>query len=125
MGLAGRRCQLRCGVSVWGDPGLRSGPRLPGAPQYRGGLSGVSPIASERDLHAGVEGAGPRRTKRTRIRERRTTIAEIGDLAGIEERSIGRVAIVGDVVGLRVKLKRLGDLIGRIQVKVGVRWQLH
>src|ERR1700743_1730436 len=81
--------------------------------------------ASERDFHAGINSAGLRRAERARVSERRAAIGEIRQRASFEECSIGRVAIVEDVVGPGVKLDLLGDLIGGVQVEDGVGRQLH
>ncbi len=80
---------------------------------------------SERDPQAGVEGARPRRAERARVGEWRAAIGEIGNIAGIEECPVGRIAIVEDVVGTRVDLEGLVDLIRRMQVEDGVSRQLH
>src|SRR5580692_233446 len=106
----------------------RSWPTIRLAAFWRGAIprpaEAISP-PSERGLQAGVKGAGPHRTERTRIRKRRTTIGEIGNGAGVEERSISRIEIVEDIIGTRVDLVRLVDLIGGVQVDRRIGWQLR
>src|SRR5207302_10364739 len=54
---------------------------------------------------------------RARVGERRAAIGEIRNSGGIEERPVGRIAVVENVVGARVNLKPLVDLIGGMQVE--------
>src|SRR5450631_3718245 len=117
MGFPGRRSRLYRRVPVWSDPGLRSGSRLPGPPQYASGLKRGIPGTSEGGLQASIEGARPRRTDRTRIRELRAAIGEIGDSSGVEERSIGRIAVIENIVRTGVDLERLVNLIRGVQVE--------
>ena len=103
-----------CSARSW--PTIRPAVSWPAAIPRRAEAA-ISPAMSEGGLQAGIEGARPRRTERTRIRERRAAIAEIGHRAGIEERSIGRIAVVEDIVRTGVDLERLVDLIGGMQVE--------
>jgi uncharacterized membrane protein YkvA (DUF1232 family) len=77
--------------------------------------------SSECCPHARVEGARPRRTDRTWIRERHTTVGEIRCGARIEECAVGRVAIIQNVVDTSVNLKRLVDQIGGVSIEDGIR----
>src|SRR5450631_4236507 len=75
------------------------------------------PGTSEGDLQASVERTRPRWTDRTRVREWRAAIGEIGNRAGVEECSVGRIAIVENIVGTRVDLECLVDLIRSMEVE--------
>ncbi len=72
---------------------------------------------SESCLQARVEGARTRRTDRTWIGELCAAVGKIGNGAGIEECSVGRIAVVEDIVRTRVDLECLVDLIGCMQVE--------
>jgi hypothetical protein len=80
-------------------------------------------LISEGCPQARVEGARPCRADGTWVREIRAAIGEIGDSAGIEECSIGRIAVIEDIVGARVDLERLVDLIRGVEVENGIRSQ--
>src|SRR3981081_911779 len=82
---------------------------------------GLGSVNSERRLQARVKGAWPRRAERTRVREWRAAVGEIGHGAGIEECSVGRIAVIEDVVRARIDLERLVDLIRSVQVENGIR----
>src|SRR4051794_11695394 len=71
----------------------------------------------ERRLQARVESARPCRAERTRVRERRAAIGEIGHGAGIEKGAIGRVAMVEDIIHPPVNLERLVDLIRGVEIE--------
>src|SRR5665647_1152791 len=72
---------------------------------------------SEGGLQAGIEGARPRRTDGTRVRELGAAIGEIGHRRGIEGRSVGRVAVIENIVRAGVDLEGLVDLIRGMQVE--------
>src|SRR6266699_893036 len=78
---------------------------------------------SEGRFQTHIEGARPGRAYRAGIGEWRAAIGEVGDRAGIVERSIGRVAIIQDIIGTRVDLEGLVDLIRGVEVENGIRSQ--
>src|SRR5882757_3868821 len=80
-------------------------------------------FVSEGCPQARVEGARPCRADGTWVREIRAAIGEIGDSAGIEEGSIGRIAVIEDIVRACVNLERLVDLIRGVEVENGIRSQ--
>src|SRR5713226_9767366 len=81
---------------------------VPDGPQTD--VPGLTSI-SEGCPQAHIEGARPRRANGTRVREWRAAIREIGNCAGVKECSIGRIAVIEDIVGARVNLERLVDLV--------------
>src|SRR5450631_1498165 len=85
------------------------------------GVSDIAPTkllpALKCRLQARIEGARPRWTERTRVRELRAAIGEIGHSTGVEKRSIGRIAVIEDIVRTGVDLERLVDLIRGVQVE--------
>src|SRR5712675_3683137 len=98
----------------------------PGSLFIRHGPAGSVPrltLISEGCPQARVEGARPCRADGTWVREIRAAIGEIGDSAGIEEGSIGRIAVIEDIVRARVNLERLVDLIRGVEVENGIRSQ--
>src|SRR5258708_32504372 len=80
-------------------------------------------LISEGCPQARVEGARPCRAAGTWVREVRAAIGEIGDGAGIEEGSIGRIAVIGDIVRTRVDLGRFVEMIRwlRCEYVIGVQ----
>src|SRR6516162_6046731 len=81
-------------------------------------------MGSEGRLQACIDGARLSRTERTRVDKGSAAIGEIGKSVDIEERSVGRVAIIEDIVDTCVDLERLVDLIGGAKIEHGISWQL-
>src|SRR3954447_11856202 len=86
----------------------------------RPAYSGASPRSKGR-LEARKESARSRRTEGTRIGEWRTAIGEVRNRPRIKECSVSRVSIIEHVVGTRIDLKGLVELIGCMQVENRVR----
>src|SRR3984893_2822989 len=108
-------------VAPWCFCSGRSWPTIRRAASWRAALvrraeAGI-PATSESGPQARIEGARPRRTERTRVRERRAAVGEIGNGGSIEEGAVGRVAVIEDIVRPRVDLEPLVDLIGGVKVE--------
>src|SRR3954466_13158954 len=82
----------------------------------RPAYSSASP-RSKGCLEARIESARSCRTQGTRIAEWRAAIGEVRNRPGVEECSVGCVSIVEYVVGTRIDLKGLVELIGCMQVE--------
>src|ERR1700736_1029194 len=91
--------------------------------QERGEAFRGLPSTSEGCPQSCIEGARPRRTHRARVRKWRVAIGKIGDSTSVEEPSVGRIAVVEDIVRSRVNLERFVDLIGGMEVENRIRRQ--
>src|SRR5581483_6734586 len=98
------------------------GRALVGKPILSAGLR-VLPL--ECGLQAGIKGARARRAERPRIGERRAAIEKIRQHAGIEERSVRRIAIIEEIIDTAIELIRLVDLVGSVNVEHRIRWQFR
>src|SRR6478735_1677009 len=126
-------CRRRRRCSISSAPGASSFSRAPMAACVSPGqqsapgaveVSGESaPFVSECRLQACVKGARPCRADRTRVGEGRAAIGEIGHVSGIEERPVGRIAIVEDVVYAPIDLEHLVDLIRGVEIENSISWQ--